>query len=176
MCLPICSQFCPKYANALSIFVTFTNYFQLIADGGYWVYETGWRLGFKTNGNIQLYILTGHFWNFYRTEMLKFHPYSILTGETMVGFVIYCVLRSTKEQHIKTQHCVLDIYFLYVQFNLWMMALFKDGWMRRAKEELRSRRVKVFYQFFLQCQSKLWKQTFPILDWHNGAKSFWKLI
>ena len=25
--------------------------------------------------------------------MLKFHPYSILTGETMVGFVIYCVLK-----------------------------------------------------------------------------------
>ena len=24
--------------------------------------------------------------------MLKFHPYSILTRETMVGFVIYCVL------------------------------------------------------------------------------------
>jgi hypothetical protein len=27
-----------------------------------------------------------------RPEMLKFHPYSILTGETMVGFVIFCVL------------------------------------------------------------------------------------
>ena len=25
--------------------------------------------------------------------MLKFHPYSILTGDTMVGFVIFCVLR-----------------------------------------------------------------------------------
>jgi len=25
-------------------------------------------------------------------EMLKFHPYSILTGVAMVGFVIYCVL------------------------------------------------------------------------------------
>ena len=25
-------------------------------------------------------------------EMLKFHPYSILTGETMVGIVIYFVL------------------------------------------------------------------------------------
>ena len=25
-------------------------------------------------------------------EMLKFHPYSILTGDTMVGFVIFCVL------------------------------------------------------------------------------------
>ena len=26
-------------------------------------------------------------------EMLKFHPYSILTGEIMVGFVKYCVLK-----------------------------------------------------------------------------------
>ena len=25
--------------------------------------------------------------------MLKFHPYSILTGDTMVGFVIFCVLK-----------------------------------------------------------------------------------
>ena len=29
----------------------------------------------------------------FRLEMLKFHQYSILTRETMVGFVIYCVLR-----------------------------------------------------------------------------------
>ena len=28
----------------------------------------------------------------FRPEMLKFHPYSILTGDTMVWFFIYCVL------------------------------------------------------------------------------------
>ena len=28
----------------------------------------------------------------FRPKMLKFHPYSILTGDTMVGFVIFCVL------------------------------------------------------------------------------------
>ena len=28
----------------------------------------------------------------FRPDMLKFHPYSILTRDTMVGFVIYCVL------------------------------------------------------------------------------------
>ena len=28
----------------------------------------------------------------FRPEMLKFHPYSILTGQTMVRFVKYCVL------------------------------------------------------------------------------------
>ena len=26
--------------------------------------------------------------------MLKFHPYSILTGDTLVEFVIYCVLKA----------------------------------------------------------------------------------
>ena len=30
----------------------------------------------------------------FRPEMLKFHPYSILTEDTMVGFVIFCVLRN----------------------------------------------------------------------------------
>ena len=29
----------------------------------------------------------------FRPEMLKFHPYSFLTGDTIVGFVIFCVLR-----------------------------------------------------------------------------------
>ena len=29
----------------------------------------------------------------FRPEMLKFHPYSILTGDTRVEFVIYCVLK-----------------------------------------------------------------------------------
>ena len=28
----------------------------------------------------------------FRPEMLKFHPYSILTGDTRVEFVTYCVL------------------------------------------------------------------------------------
>ena len=30
--------------------------------------------------------------------MLKFHPYSILTGDTMVEFVIYCVLISVNKR------------------------------------------------------------------------------
>ena len=36
----------------------------------------------------------------FRPEMLKFHPYSILTGDTRVEFVIYCVL-NTKHQNCK---------------------------------------------------------------------------
>ena len=34
----------------------------------------------------------------FRPEMLKFHPYSILTGDTMVGFVILCVLNHLKSR------------------------------------------------------------------------------
>ena len=38
--------------------------------------------------------------------MLKFHPHSILTGDTMVGFVIFCVLSKMFENwlHVKFQH------------------------------------------------------------------------
>jgi hypothetical protein len=39
----------------------------------------------------QLYIELG-------PEMLKFHPYSILTGETMIKFVIYILFVSLKVQ------------------------------------------------------------------------------
>ena len=34
----------------------------------------------------------------FRLEMLKFHPYSILTGDTMVGFVIFYVLKQASLQ------------------------------------------------------------------------------
>ena len=33
----------------------------------------------------------------FRPEMLKFHPYSIVTGDTTVGFVIFYVLRNPVE-------------------------------------------------------------------------------
>ena len=34
----------------------------------------------------------------FRPEMLKFHPYSILTGDTRVEFVIYCVLKQGRDE------------------------------------------------------------------------------
>ena len=37
----------------------------------------------------------------FRPEMLKFHPYSILTGQTMVRLVIYCVLSSSVLRIVK---------------------------------------------------------------------------
>ena len=38
-------------------------------------------------------------------EMLKFHPYSILTGDTMVGFVIFCVLKGS-ENLVMGKSCI----------------------------------------------------------------------
>ena len=46
---------------------------------------SAWR-NFKNNFSRPLFTII------FRPEMLKFHPYSILTGDTIVGFVIFCVL------------------------------------------------------------------------------------
>ena len=54
---------------------------------------SAWR-NFKNIFSRPLFTIT------FRPEMLKFHPYSILTGDTMVGLVIFCVL-STKHKCLK---------------------------------------------------------------------------
>ena len=46
---------------------------------------SAWR-NFKNNFSRPLFTII------FRPEMLKFHPYSILTGDTRVEFVIFCVL------------------------------------------------------------------------------------
>ena len=46
---------------------------------------SAWR-NFKNIFPTPLFIII------FRPEMLKFHPYFILTGDTRVEFVIYCVL------------------------------------------------------------------------------------
>ena len=47
---------------------------------------------FQAHGGISKIFLSRPLFIF-RPEMLKFHPYSILIGKTMVGFVIYWVLK-----------------------------------------------------------------------------------
>jgi hypothetical protein len=37
----------------------------------------------------------------FKPEVLKFHPYSILTGQPMVVFVIYCVFRSKHRDSVQ---------------------------------------------------------------------------
>ena len=58
---------------------------------------------------FQKYLSRPFFTVIFRPEMLKYHPYSILTGETMVGFVIYRVLRTHKPQLTFLTHNISDI-------------------------------------------------------------------
>ena len=59
---------------------------------------SAWR-NFKNIFSRQLFTII------LRPEMLKFHPYSILTGDTMVGFVIFCVLNLTDDNHQYEMEC-----------------------------------------------------------------------
>ena len=47
---------------------------------------------------FQKYFSQTTFHHHFRPKMLKFHPYSILTGDTKVEFVIYSVLSSKKKR------------------------------------------------------------------------------
>ena len=68
---------------------------------------SAWR-NFKNISSRPLFTIV------FRPEMLKFHPYSILTGGTMVRFVIYCVLKfvfsekATKNDEIFTVDLTLE--------------------------------------------------------------------
>ena len=44
----------------------------------------------------------------FRPEVLKFHPYSILTGDTRNEFVIYCVLRVAAQNICQTTESLSD--------------------------------------------------------------------
>ena len=44
--------------------------------------------------------------------MLKFHPYSILLGDTRVEFVIYCVLNFKSDHKISISELTVLIYAL----------------------------------------------------------------
>ena len=62
------------------------------------------------------------FQKYFWPEMLKFHPYSILTGETMVGFVIYCVLSKVRS---KATIPKTNTYCITCQFyNLYFFSFF----------------------------------------------------
>ena len=55
----------------------------------------------------------------FRPEMLKFHPYSILTGQTMVRYVIYCVLKNPERKcHYLLYGIVFEFWILRKRFFL----------------------------------------------------------
>ena len=53
----------------------------------------------------------------FRPEMLKFHPYSILTGDTRVEFVIYHVLTQTNNEE-KIDSTLIKHLFLFFETGL----------------------------------------------------------
>ena len=57
----------------------------------------------------------------FRPDMLKFRPYSILTGDTMVGFVIFCVLKAhliRKQQKPETRRLLTVCFFHFPNLKL----------------------------------------------------------
>ena len=65
----------------------------------------------------------------FRPEMLKFHPYSILTGDRKVGFVIYCVLIEVPSAlFLKYKYCEKAIKFDEIsQFYLKLLCSVKKS-------------------------------------------------
>ena len=56
-----------------------------------------------------------------RLEMLKFHPYSILTGVAMVGFVIFHVLKNPTQDFIR--RTLTRSYKSSSSINQWFMSV-----------------------------------------------------
>ena len=87
----------------------------------------------------------------FRPEVLKFHPYSILTRDTMVGFVIFCVLKCGRGKILIVgmvehcaAHCSLKISFI---LHPYCRVLYTVTWWRTwrrltvaASESLQHRR------------------------------------
>ena len=74
-----------KFLHALSMSFLLLNFARNYKFSNKNNMVSAWR-NFKNVFPRPLFIII--FW----PEMLKFHPYSILTGDTRVEFVIYCVL------------------------------------------------------------------------------------
>ena len=74
-----------KFLHALTMSFLLLNFDQKYKFSNKNNMVSAWR-NFKNIFPRPLFIII------FRPEMLKFHPYSILTGDTRVEFVIYCVL------------------------------------------------------------------------------------
>ena len=74
-----------KFLHALTMSFLLLNFDQKYKFSNKNNMVSAWR-NFKNIFPIPLFIII------FRPEMLKFHPYSILTGDTRVAFVIYGVL------------------------------------------------------------------------------------
>ena len=75
-----------KFLHALTMLFLLLNLYFLAKFSNKNDMESSWR-NFKNIFPRTLFIII------FKPEMLKSHPYSILTGDTRVEFVIYCLLR-----------------------------------------------------------------------------------
>jgi hypothetical protein len=75
-----------KFLHALTMSFLLLNFDQKYKFSNENNMVSAWR-NFKNIFPRPLFIII------FRPEMLKFHPYSILAGDTRVEFAIYCVLR-----------------------------------------------------------------------------------
>ena len=68
----------------------------------------------------------------FRPDMLKFHPYSILTGDTMVGFVIFCVLNDNSIAKISLNASDNFAFYLLeiASFDKWITQFHQPAWGR----------------------------------------------
>ena len=85
-----------KFLHALTMSFLLLNFDQKYKFSNKNNMVSAWR-NFKNIFPRPLFIII------FRSEMLKFHPYSILTGDSMVGFVIFCVL--IKKTLLKPRCC-----------------------------------------------------------------------
>ena len=87
-----------KFLHALTMSFSILNFDQKYKFSNKNGMVSAWR-------NFRNIFSRPHLTIIFRSEMLRFHPYSILTGDTMVGFVIFCVLKFTKTQSLFTLLC-----------------------------------------------------------------------
>ena len=98
----------------------------------------------------------------FRPEMLKFQPYSILTGETMVGFVIYCVL--------KLIFSSIYIFFLFYCHLFLHEPLQKKHMQKNIARNKENKYIHTYYSpFSFTFGSYLYRYINPITAINQGA-------
>ena len=77
------------------------------------------KMTWWAHGGISKIFFLHHFSSsFLGQKFLKFHPYSILTGETRVEFVIYCVLSSSGTRYRTRANIIRGLYTFYPLFEI----------------------------------------------------------
>ena len=98
-----------KFLHALTMSFLLLNFDQKYKFSNKNNMVSAWR-NFKNIFPRPLFIII------FRPEVLKFHPYSILTGDTIVGFVIFCVLIQLTDRGLLVFPFPIEVFFASVGF------------------------------------------------------------